>query len=61
MVYTKITNKYIQPLLSGDAHQNNGAEIQFYGRVRGLEHGQVIQALEYEFYEGMAEKELQKL
>ena len=61
MIHTEITNKYIQPLLSDDTHKNNGAELQFYGRIRDLEHGQPIQALEYEFYEGMAEIELQKL
>ncbi len=60
MIYTEITNKYIQTLESDNTHQNNGAELQFYGRVRALEKGRLIQGLEYEFYEGMAEKELQK-
>lgn len=60
-VTTKITNAYITPLHSDDTHLNDGAELQFYGRVRDSEHGEKIKALDYEYYKGMAEQELQKL
>ena len=61
MVRTCITENIIPILPSDDSYTNNGAELQFYGRVRGIENGQPIVALDYEYYSGMAEKELQKL
>ncbi len=60
-IYTNITTDYIQPLPSNDTHLKDGAELQFYGRVRDSEHGEKIKALDYEYYENMAELELQKL
>ncbi|MDQ7006970.1 MAG: molybdenum cofactor biosynthesis protein MoaE [Acidobacteriota bacterium] len=38
-----------------------GSEIVFHGRVRGTEKQRPITALFYEHYEGMAERELQRL
>jgi|TARA_B100000959_G_scaffold234804_1_gene252831 molybdopterin synthase catalytic subunit len=61
MVRTRIINNTIPSLLSDETYANDGAEFQFYGRVRGMENGQPIVALDYEYYEGMAERELQKL
>ena len=61
MVKTDIIKNIIPILPSDDTHTNNGAELQFYGRVRGEENGEAIIAIDYEYYKGMAEKELQKL
>ena len=61
MVKTCIIKKIIPALPSDETHTNDGGELQFYGRVREMENGQPIVALDYEYYEGMAEKELQEL
>ena len=61
MVNTSISNTVILALLSDETHTNDGGELQFYGRVRDMENDHPIVALDYEYYEGMAEKELQKL
>ena len=61
MVITRIIKNIIPALPSDETHTNDGGELQFYGRVRDMENGQPIVALDYEHYEGMAEKELQKL
>jgi molybdopterin synthase catalytic subunit len=61
MVTTRIIKNKIPALPSDESHINDGAELQFYGRVREMENGQPIVALDYEYYKGMAEKELQKL
>ena len=60
MVITRIIKNIIPALPSDETHTNDGGELQFYGRVRDMENGQPIVALDYEYYEGMAEKELQK-
>lgn len=44
-----------------DSRRQDGAEVIFNGRVRATENGQSIDALEYEQYESMAEKELKTL
>jgi molybdopterin synthase catalytic subunit len=44
-----------------DFRHQDGAEIIFNGRVRSMEHGDSILALEYEQYEEMAEAELTQL
>jgi len=61
MVKTCIIKKIIPALPSDETHTKDGGELQFYGRVREMENGQPIVALDYEYYEGMAEKELQEL
>lgn len=42
-------------------HDEEGAECQFLGTVRHLEDGREIRGIEYSAYQGMAEKELQRL
>ena len=58
MVIVEIVQGPIEPFLSNDDRNQDGAELVFNGRVRDSEHGQKIVALEYEQYEGMAEAEL---
>jgi len=53
-----ITNTQIPQLISTDLFDNAGSEIIFHGRVRDMENGQKIVALDYEQYEGMAKKKL---
>ena len=61
MVIVEIVNGPIEPFLSNDDRNKDGAELIFNGRVRDIEHGHKIVALEYEQYEGMAEDELTTL
>jgi len=61
MVKTCIIKHIIPALPSDNTHMNNGSELQFYGRVRSIENGQSIIGIDYEYYKGMAEKELQQL
>ena len=61
MIEISITKEMIPVQQSDETQTNNGSELQFYGRVRGIEDNQIIIALDYEYYPGMAEKELQKL
>ena len=61
MVIVEIVNGPIEPFLSNDDRNKDGAELIFNGRVRDIEHGHKIVALEYEQYEGMAEVELTTL
>ncbi len=42
-------------------HPSEGSEVIFTGLVRDRENGRRIAALVYEHYEGMAQKELEKL
>jgi molybdopterin synthase catalytic subunit len=53
------------PLPSGPPDQTaeltTGARLVFEGCVRPLEDGRPIQALDYEVYDGMAERQLQRL
>jgi len=61
MVTISIIKNIIPTLPSDESHTDNGAELQFYGRVRNIEKGQLVIAIDYEYYQGMAEKELQEL
>ena len=61
MVKAEIVNGPIDFFPSEDNRQQDGAELVFNGRVRATEHGEIITALEYEQYEGMAEAELTQL
>ncbi|MCH8010688.1 MAG: molybdenum cofactor biosynthesis protein MoaE [Candidatus Marinimicrobia bacterium] len=61
MIKTKIVKGIIEPFPSGDNRTNDGAELTFSGRVRDMEDGEKIKALEYECYREMAEKELRIL
>ena len=61
MVKVEIVNGPIYFFSPDDNHRQDGAELVFNGRVRAMEHGENITALEYEQYEGMAEAELTQL
>ena len=61
MIRTEIVTGEIKPFSGEDNRTGDGAELVFNGRVRDTEKGKRIVALEYEYYEGMAEKELQTL
>lgn len=61
MVQTFITREKIPAQLNDDTHVADGAELVFFGRVRNLENGDPIKGIDYECYDGMAQKELQKL
>jgi len=61
MVETKIINEELSPLSETDIHNDDGSEILFHGRVRDEENGKKIVALDYEYYQPMAEKKLQSV
>ena len=61
MVKAEIVNGPIDYFPSEDNRQQDGAELVFNGRVRATEDDKNITALEYEYYEGMAEEELTQL
>ena len=61
MVKTEIINGPIDFFLSEDHRSQDGSQLVFNGRVRAMEDGENITALDYEQYEGMAEKELYQL
>ena len=61
MIIVEIVDSPIRPFDSNDSQREKGAELIFNGRVRETEHGEKITCLEYEQYEGMAEKELQNI
>lgn len=61
MIVTRIVHEALPRVPADDSHSRDGAEIIFHGRVRDQEKGEPIEALVYEYYEGMAEKELQAL
>ena len=61
MVKTEITKAKIPPVGEDDSKKNAGSEIIFHGRVRDSEEDEKIIALDYECYQGMAEKKLQAL
>lgn len=49
------------PQLPAVFADGEGADVQFLGTVRGEEDGRPITGIEYTVYQGMAEKELEKL
>ena len=61
MIITEITSAEIEPFSSPDNSTDTGAELVFNVRVRNREEGDEIIALEYEHYEGMAARELNRL
>jgi len=61
MVVTEIISGPLSSFSSDDSRTNEGAELVFNGRVRDKEDGEKISALDYEYYEGMADSELQNL
>ena len=61
MIKIEIVDDLIDPFLSHDGRLEQGSELMFNGRVRSMDNGQKIIALEYEQYEGMAESELKMI
>jgi len=65
MARTRITTEPLPgvdaPEAAAFAGPGAGAEVIFHGRVRGMEEGREIVALDYEHYAGMAERELAAL
>jgi len=59
MVKTEIIMEALEPFPIPSTRKNAGVELVFNGRVRLNETEHEIVALEYEYYEGMADKELQ--
>ena len=61
MVKVEIINGPIDFFPFEDHRYQDGSQLIFNGRVRSMEDGENITALDYEQYEGMAEKELYQL
>ena len=60
-VFIEITNKPIVQKIKTEPFTEIGSELIFHGRVRETENGEPIVALEYEYYPGMAEQEMDNL
>ena len=61
MIKVEITRDPVKLFAINDDRKEDGAELVFNGRVRNMERGKEIIALEYEQYEGMAELELKEI
>tara|TARA_B110000014_G_C19772621_1_gene402024 strand:- start:111 stop:524 length:414 start_codon:yes stop_codon:yes gene_type:complete len=61
MIKVEITKDPVKLFAVDGKRKEDGAELIFNGRVRNMERGKEIIALEYEQYEGMAEVELKKI
>ena len=61
MIRVKIAKDPVKLFGVDDKRKEDGAELIFNGRVRNMEQGKEIIALEYEQYEGMAELELKEI
>jgi molybdopterin synthase catalytic subunit len=51
----------LEPAGAGDLSNGAGAVVRFEGRVRAEEKGASIDALDYEAYEPMAQKQMEKI
>ena len=58
MVKIEIVQDPLRPFPADDDRTDEGSELVFNGRVRSVENDKEIMHLDYEQYEGMAEKEL---
>ena len=58
MVKIEIVQGPLRPFPADDNRTDEGSELVFNGRVRSVENDNEITHLDYEQYEGMAEKEL---
>ncbi len=58
MVKIEIVQGPLRPFPADDDRTDEGSELVFNGRVRSVENDKEITHLDYEQYEGMAEKEL---
>ena len=61
MIKVEIIRDPVKLFAINDDRKEDGAELVFNGRVRNMEGGKEIIALEYEQYEGMAELELKEI
>ena len=61
MIKVEIIRDPVKLFAINDDRKEDGAELVFNGRVRNMERGKKIIALEYEQYEGMAEPELKEI
>jgi len=61
LIQAEIIDGPIPPLVDRQNDDDVGAELIFYGRVRGQEKKSTITALEYEYYPVMAEKKLTEI
>lgn len=63
MITARLTTDPIDPnaLLSELAHDEDGAQVLFLGNVRNHHQGREVLRIDYEAYEPMALKELQKI
>ena len=61
MIKVEIIRDPVKLFTINDDRKEDGAELVFNGRVRNMERGKEIIALEYEQYEGMAELELKEI
>ena len=61
MIKVEIIRDPVKLFAINDERKEDGAELVFNGRVRNMERGKEIIALEYEQYEGMAELELKEI
>ena len=61
MIKVEIIRDPVKLFAINDDRKEDGAELVFNGRVRNMERGKEIIALEYEQYEGMAELELKEI
>ena len=61
MIKVEIIRDPVKLFAINDDRKEDGAELVFNGRVRNMERGKEIIALEYEQYEGMAEIKLKEI
>ena len=59
LIEIRITDKALAP--HDRPPENCGAVVEFAGIVRGEEHGKPIRALEYQAYQPMAERQIERL
>ena len=61
MVDGPVSPEVVQAVAASEGFASAGAIIEFRGVVRPSEHGEPIDALEYEAYEPMARRELERI
>ncbi|MBE7493001.1 MAG: molybdenum cofactor biosynthesis protein MoaE [Planctomycetes bacterium] len=63
MITARLTTEKLDPnaLLAEISHERDGAQVLFLGVVRNHHQGRAVARIDYEAYEPMARKELQKI
>lgn len=63
MISARLTTEKLDPssLLAEIGHERDGAQVLFLGVVRNHHQGRAVARIDYEAYEPMARKELQKI